>query len=83
VRERAAGGAGAEVEAPATQRAGRGGAGLAVKGDFDGLRWSGHAPDVDGQIALDDHVAAENFWQANLCGHGKGQAGNEDGKKKR
>ena len=73
--EGAAGGLGGKIDAPAMKVVGGGGGGRTVEVDGDLLAWFGLAPDVDGHVALEDHVAGEDLGEGDVGVRGSGQQG--------
>ncbi len=77
--EGASGGLGGEVEAPAAEVVRDGGVGAAVEIDGDLLAGCGAPPDVDGHLALEDHVAGEDFGEGDFGSGGDGEAEQGEG----
>ena len=75
----AARGLGWEAKAPSAEVVGGGGIGDAVEVDGDLLAGRGVAPDVDGHVALEDHVAGEDFGEGDFGSGGEGEAEQGEG----
>jgi hypothetical protein len=71
----ASGGLCGEVDTPAAGGVGDGGVGEVVEGGGNGLAGGGAAPDVNGHVALENHVAGKDFGEGDfgLGGEGGGE----------
>ena len=78
----ATGGLCGEVDAPAAGGASSGGVGEVVEGGSDGLAGCGVAPEMDGHVALEDHVAGEEFGERDFGLRGEGCSEKAEGEAK-